>query len=173
MRALPRLAVLAVVILGCVGCDQVTKTLAQASLQGRESVSLLGGAVRLAYVENPGAFLSLGAELPAGARLWLFVVLGGVALATMLGAALTQRTLGVAEVLAIGLLVGGGAGNVIDRLSLGFVRDFVQAGAWHLQTGVFNLADVAITTGTLLLAGTALWRAAPGRRPGGGLGEDG
>ena len=50
---------------------------------------------------------------------------------------------------------------MIDRLSLGFVRDFVQAGVWHLQTGVFNVADVAITTGTVLLASAMLRRTRP------------
>ena len=158
MRILRKLSLLAAVMLGCVGCDQTTKTLAQASLSGQDPIMFFNGVLRLAYAENPGAFLSIGSEFPVGFRFWLFVAGGALGLAVLLVAALRDRTLQVPQVLALGLVIGGGCGNLIDRLNLGFVRDFMQLEVWYFRTGVFNLADLAITTGSLLLLTAAFWQ---------------
>ncbi len=164
MKALRKLATLAFVILGCIGCDQATKTLARASLHGQDPITFLNGILRLTYAENPGAFLSIGSGLPVGLRFWLFVGLAGAGLAVLLVVSLRDRTLRFPHVLALGLVIGGGCGNLIDRLRLGVVRDFMQVGGWYLRTGVFNVADAAITTGTLLLLTAAFWRPASSGR---------
>jgi signal peptidase II len=152
--------VLALVVT-CVGCDQVTKALAEEHLAGRPPVLMLGGALRLLYAENTGAFLSLGSGLPEAARLWIFVVITGAVLGLLLVYGLTHRdSLRPFEVVALALVVGGGIGNLIDRIALGLVRDFLFLGVGVLRTGVFNVADMAITGGALLMLG-GLWR---GRR---------
>ncbi len=164
MKALPKLATLAFVIMGCIGCDQATKTWAQASLHSQDPITFLSGVLRLTYAENPGAFLSIGSGLPVEFRFWLFVALGGAGLAVLLVVSLKREALRFPHVLALGLVIGGGCGNLIDRLSLGVVRDFMQVGAGYLRTGVFNVADAAITTGSLLLLAAAFWRPASGGR---------
>src|SRR5882672_10120769 len=73
MKSVRRLFLLASVTVSCVSCDQVTKSLAGSELAGRPAVSLLGDTIRLSYAENPGGFLSLGAELAEPLRSWLFV----------------------------------------------------------------------------------------------------
>ncbi|HEX5044639.1 MAG TPA: signal peptidase II [Candidatus Polarisedimenticolaceae bacterium] len=139
-------------MLACVGCDQATKALAAEHLAGRPPVLLLGGAFRLLYAENTGAFLSLGSGLPETLRLWIFVVVTGLVLALLLAYALTHRdTLRPWEMLALALVVGGGIGNLLDRVFLGLVRDFLFLGVGRLRTGVFNVADMAITGGALLM----------------------
>jgi signal peptidase II len=139
-------------MLACVGCDQATKALAAEHLAGRPPVLLLGGAFRLLYAENTGAFLSLGSGLPETLRLWIFVVITGLVLALLLAYALTHRhTLRPWEMLALALVVGGGIGNLLDRVFLGLVRDFLFLGVGRLRTGVFNVADMAITGGALLM----------------------
>jgi signal peptidase II len=115
--------------------DQVTKVLAARLLDGREPVELVGGVLSLHYAENPGAFLSLGAGLsPQSAR---------------------DKSAGLTRAVAVTLIVAGGVGNVIDRIAMGVVRDFAIVGVpsvpW-LRTGVFNVADLGITTGVVLLA---------------------
>jgi len=114
------------------------------------ALDFMNGTLRLVYVENPGAFLSLGAGLSAEWRFWLFVVFSGLMLAAFVWLAL--RTDGTwPHLSAFALLIGGGCGNLIDRASLGFVRDFAQVQVGYLQTGVFNLGDASIMIGCLLL----------------------
>jgi signal peptidase II len=139
-------------MVACVGCDQATKALAAEHLAGRPPILLLGGALRLLYAENTGAFLSLGSGLPETLRLWIFVIITGLVLALLLAYAITHRdTLRPWEMLALALVVGGGIGNLLDRVFLGLVRDFLFLGVGRLRTGVFNVADMAITGGALLM----------------------
>jgi signal peptidase II len=150
-RAL-RMSLVAAVLLCSVGCDQVAKTLARASLAASAPVSLLDDFVRLELAQNRGAFLSLGEGLPAAARYLLFVVLVGGALALTLIFTLRLRGAGPMQLVALSLLTGGGLGNLIDRvLHDGAVVDFVSVGIGPLRTGIFNVADAAITLGVLLL----------------------
>jgi signal peptidase II len=148
-----RLALLLVATLLCVGCDQATKAVARDSLAGRETISLLGGAIRFEYAENTGAFLSLGASLPDELRSLLFV--GGTSLIVvgLLVAMAWGRNGSPAGSLGLSFLAGGAVGNLIDRLAYdGAVIDFVSIGLGGLRTGIFNLADVAITMGVTLVA---------------------
>jgi signal peptidase II len=147
----------------CAGCDQAVKTIAAASFRGTGSITLLGGILRFTYAENPGAFLSLGAGLHPGLRFWLFVVLGAAALAAAMALAFRNKS-GWLHLFAAALVIGGGCGNLIDRVSLGFVRDFAQIQLWDFRTGIFNLADAAIMLGCFFLLIRPRWRAGALRR---------
>lgn len=141
---------LMLMLLSCVGCDQATKILAKSHLSSRLPMEYLNGAVRIQYAENTGAFLSLGAELPEQARFLLFVVLVGPILILGLAFAFKSDQLTPAQKMGMILAVGGGLGNLIDRIAHGAVVDFVSLGIGPLRTGIFNLADVAITAGLVL-----------------------
>ena len=69
-----RFLILSLVLFFCVGCDQITKYTAKQFLPSNSMISFGGDTVRLQYVENTGAFLSLGAELPADIRYLVFTV---------------------------------------------------------------------------------------------------
>jgi signal peptidase II len=60
--------------------------------------------------------------------------------------------------IALGAVVGGAIGNVIDRVRFGAVVDFVDASAWGWHWYVFNIADAAIVCGVLALVADALFR---------------
>lgn len=137
-------------LLSCVGCDQATKILAKSHLASRLPMEYLNGAVRIQYAENTGAFLSLGANLPEEARFILFVLLVGPILITGLAFAFRSDRMTPAQKMGLILAVGGGMGNLIDRIAHGAVVDFVSLGIGPLRTGIFNLADVAITAGLVL-----------------------
>lgn len=139
--------------LGTISCDHATKLLARRTLEHAPPVTLLAGAVRLQYAENAGAFLSLGSEWPPALRLALFALGNGVVL---LGLALyAWRRVGSLrtwELLALSLLVAGGVSNLLDRVVRGgVVTDFLNLGLGPVRTGIFNVADVAITIGALAL----------------------
>jgi len=150
MRYSLRLLLSALVVVAFVGCDQATKALAREALASSPPVSLLGGAVRFQYTENPGAFLSLGAGLSPQWRFLLGVVFSGAALAALAVFLLRSTSLSAVQRMGLGLVVAGGLGNLVDRLANdGRVVDFVSLGIGSLRTGIFNVADVAITAGVL------------------------
>lgn len=147
------LAVLAGVIL--VG-DVLTKILGVATLEGREPVELLGGAVYLVLVRNPGAAFSL-----ATGYTWLLTLVAMAVVVVIVRIARRLRSTGWA--VALGLVLGGALGNLSDRIFRspgplqGHVVDTVSLFApdgsvWP----VFNLADSAIVTGGVLLVVLAL-----------------
>lgn len=133
--------------------DRVTKLLAATLLAGYPAIDLLGGTVKLVYQENRGAMLGLGAELPEPVRFWVFTVLIGILLVGLAGYALFRGGIRIADLLAASLVIGGGGGNMIDRIVFhGAVVDFVTIGAGAFRTGVFNVADIAIIAGVAVFA---------------------
>jgi signal peptidase II len=129
-------------------------------------ISYLSGLLRLQYVENPGAFLSAGANLPEGGRFWVFTIFTGLGLAGLLLFVATSRRLNLTQVIALSLMIGGGAGNLIDRIfNHGAVIDFLNLGVGSLRTGVFNAADVQIVVGITVLLLQGLQPAKPSSSP--------
>ena len=141
--------VFAVVI--TIGCDRVTKHVATTTLAGTPDRSYLGDTVRVVYAENAGGFLGIGADLPAPARTALFTFATGLALIA-LGVLVTRNHWNGVAALGVSLFVAGGASNWFDRLADGSVVDFLNVGIGPLRTGIFNVADIAITVGVALFA---------------------
>jgi signal peptidase II len=156
LRSRTRLASL-LLLTSTIGCDQVSKEIASRLLAGRADIAVLRGALRLRLAENRGAFLSGGRGLPEAARFAVFVVIVGGALLVGVGILLSSKRLSMLSRAGLALLLGGGLGNLADRLVRGQVIDFVMLRIGPLQTGVFNLADVAIIAGAILL----LWSRKP------------
>jgi signal peptidase II len=157
MSRIVRLSLVLVIIVGCVGCDRATKHIARQTLSSSPPISLLGDSVRFEYVENSGAFLGLGSNLPSIARVILFVILSGAGLLVALGYIFRVDGLELLPTIGLSLLAGGGVGNLADRVANnGAVTDFVRLGIGPLRTGIFNMADVAIVAGVLALG---LWSA--------------
>ncbi len=151
MRGSLRLITVLFVLLVSVGGDQAAKGLAKAALSSQPPVSLLSGIVTLQYAENAGAFLSLGAGLPAPVRTILLVIFAGALLVGALVYILRARSLTPMQCVALSLVAGGGLGNLIDRLLHdGRVVDFVILSAGPLHTGIFNVADLVLVGGLIL-----------------------
>lgn len=144
-----RLALLGAVV-STIGCDRLTKHVASTTLPEGQVHSYLADTIRLVYVENPGGFLGLGADLPVTWRMALFTVITG---AILLGTAATAARLRLRgwPLVGVSLLVAGGASNWIDRVLRGSVVDFLNVGVGPLRTGVFNVADMAIMLGAAVL----------------------
>ena len=150
LRAMRRIWLLGLLVL-VLACDQATKIAARANLRGASPRE--HGVLTLVYAENPGAFLSLGASLPPVARRVIFDGLVTVGLAVAAWFLFTGRVHGGGDDVALALIVAGGVGNLIDRMRFGgHVTDFLYMHAGPLHTGVFNVADMAITGGVLWLA---------------------
>lgn len=139
-------------LLSCVGCDQATKTVAREHLPRNEIMSFAGDIVRLQYVENKGAFLGMGDSLSRKAREIIFTMGAGVIVVVLLGYLFVTSSMVPTTTMALSLMCSGGLGNVIDRVAYdGHVIDFLNLGVGGFRTGIFNIADVAIMAGMLLL----------------------
>lgn len=148
-----RRAIVLLIPLLCIVVDQLSKQVARQRLLGLPASEHLGGILRIAYAENPGAFLSLGANLPHELR---FVVFTVFVIALLIGLFVFAWRMAddtpMLVVVAIALVIGGGVSNLIDRLANdGRVVDFMQLSLGPLHTGVFNVADVAIMFGLGLM----------------------
>ena len=141
----------------CVGCDQITKDVARHQLAFEPPQSWLHDTIRLEYAENTGAFLSFGGDFSRKLRVVLFQVvptLGLVVLTCVLFATPTPFL----PAIAWSLVLSGGVGNLLDRMLYdGRVVDFMNLGIGGFRTGIFNVADVCITIGVLLLIAQAVW----------------
>jgi signal peptidase II len=155
-----RCLTLAVMLVLLVGCDQASKQYATLNWQHTAAapITFLGETFEIRYAENPGAFLSLFANLPEQARTLLLTVMNGVILAGVAVVLLFRSGWDRWSFTALGLLLAGGIGNLIDRVWLGgVVIDFMVidlgglTGIRWLKTGIFNVADIAITAGFLML----------------------
>ena len=152
MKLVKRVIVIILVSLACAGCDQGTKLLASNYLPKNETFSYLYDTVRIVYTENTGAFLGLGELLPENTRFILFTVLVGFFLASLFIYLTYNSKLNLLSVTGLSLILGGGASNLYDRITNeGAVIDFLNIGVGAIRTGIFNVADMAIMLGAVLV----------------------
>lgn len=138
-----------VLILVGVGLDQLTKYLVVSNMALHESIDIIPGVFRFTYIQNDGAaFGSLD-----NAR-WVFMVLSIVAIIGILVYMFWKKPQDKLMLSALILIVSGGIGNMIDRIALGYVIDFIDFCAFpKIWMWVFNVADsfVCIGAGLLIL----------------------
>jgi len=109
--------------------------------------------VRLQYALNPGGFLSLGGALPESWRFWCFSIASSGVMLAFAGLLLARgKSMTPTAFVALALVLGGGIGNLIDRWTQnGLVTDFLNLGIGPVRTGIFNIADMALCLGALIL----------------------
>lgn len=134
--------------------DCGTKRLAEEHLTPHVPLEVMGDVLRFTLAFNPG--VAFGLTLGSAPR-WVFVMLSLVALAMLAGIYVTSGGSGRIRTLGLALVCGGAVGNLIDRVRspLGVV-DFIDVGLAGHRWWTFNLADMGITIGALILAWTFL-----------------
>jgi len=142
-----RLALVVIIVLINIGWDQFTKQLAREQLISVGQLSYLGDFFRFSYVENKGAFLSLGAGLSGQLRYWALLILPLALLTGLLAYTIFSGHVSRWQAVAFSFIIGGGISNVYDRILYGQVVDFMNLGLGSLRTGIFNFADVSIMIG--------------------------
>jgi signal peptidase II len=144
-------AIVAVVV----ALDRLTKQVVQMRMELYDRIEILGDAVRLTYIRNPGA--AFGIHAGPNSR-YIFLGISIIALGILAALYRVTPAADRLRLTAIALIAGGAVGNIIDRLMSGAgVVDFVDVGLGDLRWPVFNVADMAVTTGALVLA-LSLWR---------------
>lgn len=136
-----------VIILGCIGIDQITKLIARKSLQGKPSVPVIKDFFHFTYVENRG-----GAWGAFSGKLWLFIIITVFALGLMF---YLMKDFDIVNnklySISICLIIAGAIGNFIDRIVFKYVTDFLDFYIFGYDFPVFNVADICITIGVAML----------------------
>ncbi len=134
-----------------VGCDQVSKTVVRQNIDYYEHINIIKNHLFLTKVENTGAFLSTGENLPEFIKVILLTVLPLLVLGYGLYYLFKETNLPRVSQLGVSFLIGGGIGNIFDRIKFGSVTDFLHIDFIIFRTGVFNFADVSIMFGIGIL----------------------
>ena len=130
-----------------VALDQVTKLMAVKLLAPVGSVNVIPGVFRLTYVENEGAAFGMFSD-----HRWVFMVISTLAIAALIIYLWKFPPDSRLACVSLSFIVGGGIGNMIDRVCLGYVVDFIDFCAFpNLWKWVFNIADSAVCIGTGML----------------------
>ena len=139
--------------------DQLTKWWISSTMSRGESRSVIGDFFRLTYVHNDGA--AFGLDL--GGR-WAFVIVT-IAVALFIVFSYSRAERRPLPRWALALVLGGAMGNLVDRIRLGEVIDFLQFGVAGVYWPIFNVADIGVSVGVGLLA-LHLFRKEPSAEPG-------
>lgn len=149
-----RLALFLPVVIGLVGADRLTKSIAERFLVLYVPRDVWGDTLRWTLVYNPGA--AFGLHLGPWSR-WIFLALTVGALVILANLYRATRDGDHWRTLAISLVTAGAIGNLIDRvISPRGVVDFIDVGIGTARWPTFNVADMAVSTGAILLA-LVLW----------------
>ncbi len=138
------------IIIAGIYLDQLTKWLAVTSLKNNPSYPIWKGVLHFTYVENTGAAFGM----MKGYR-WLFMIVSTVAIVGMLLYIFIKRPQNRLLGAAIALIVSGGIGNMIDRIMLGYVVDFIDFTI--INFAVFNFADSLVCIGAALMIACILF----------------
>ena len=134
-----------------IACDQVTKNVAREEISDTDRIEVLGKNLMLMKVENKGAFLGLGKDLPMWLKNVLLLGLPAIVMVGLFFYLLFNNKLSRNTVVALAFIVGGGIGNLYDRILYGSVTDFLFMDFELFRTGIFNMADVSVMVGTGLI----------------------
>jgi len=139
------LYILIPVFVGIIVFDLLTKEFIAEAMMGEGNKSFISGLINFTYVENNGAAWNMF----AGNRVFL-IIISFVFVALLGFFYFLERKNGALFHIGAGLIFGGAIGNLVDRIFIGFVRDFIQFDFWK-DFPVFNIADAALTIGVVLV----------------------
>ncbi len=126
-----------------IAVDRVTKNWAVEALADGD-IAVIDNVLYFRYTENTGVAFSMFSD-----NRWVLVGVTSVMLIVALAFFLSGKIKDKAELFALSLIIAGGVGNLIDRLSLGYVIDFIDVRIIHFA--IFNVADMCITVGAFLV----------------------
>ena len=131
--------------------DQITKIWVDRTMSLYESTPIVPGFLDLHYIRNTGAAFGFLSGSHAGFRIPFFILVSSVAIGIILFLFYKLEESEVMMPLALSLVLGGAIGNLIDRIRLGEVIDFILFHYKAFQYPSFNVADIGITVGVTLL----------------------
>ncbi|MBC3847414.1 signal peptidase II [Winogradskyella echinorum] len=135
-----------------IAIDQISKIIVRSTLTFKKSVDVIGEYFQLIWVENEGAFLGMGSDMNPTLKLIFLLILPTLVLGYVIYYIFKTKELDRLSLIAFCCIIGGGIANVFDRIVFKQVTDFffIDLGG-VFKTGIFNVADLSVTTGMLIL----------------------
>ena len=141
-----------IIILLSIACDQISKVWARNNLESYTEKNIVGEVFSLIKVENTGAFLGMGSELSETLRVLLLIILPVIVLVSITVYTYIDKSLDKISIIGFSFIIGGGISNIFDRIIFGSVTDFLYLNFGGIfKTGIFNVADLWVTTGMILI----------------------
>ncbi|WP_456439620.1 signal peptidase II, partial [Psychroserpens sp.] len=144
-----------------IAIDQISKVIVRANIRLRtdidrgERINVIGDEFIMMNVENTGAFLGMGSDMSDTFRIIFLLILPTLVLAYLIYYIIVNKTLDKLSTIALSCIAGGGIANVFDRIAFGKVTDFFYIDLGSVfKTGIFNVADMSVTFGMLVLVYT-------------------
>lgn len=132
-----------ILVLGVIVFDQISKYFIQTNMDLNDSIAIIEGLFSITYIQNTGAAFSL----LQGKTMILIIIQMLVVLAIVIYVSIKKNMLRRTLIVSLALIVGGGVGNLIDRVHYGYVIDFLHFHFWP----IFNVADISVCVGCGLL----------------------
>lgn len=130
-----------------VAMDQISKYLVNLMIPVNGSTELIPGFFSLQHVRNDGAAMGI-----LDGHRWIFMTFTVIIIVASVFFLCSGKVKNHWGILSISMIIGGGIGNMIDRVLLGEVIDFFAFNFWGFEFWIFNVADIFVTCGTILLA---------------------
>ena len=132
--------------------DQLSKIWIRANIIPYNDINIISDYFIITNVENSGAFLGLGSEFPPMIKKILLLALPVIVLISVLIYLFKDKSLDKISIVGFSVIIGGGIGNIYDRFLYGSVTDFLFIDLGGIfKTGIFNIADLSVTTGMILI----------------------
>jgi signal peptidase II len=149
---LSRTAFIAILIVINIALDQVSKIWVRAKVEPFSEASIIGDVFTLHNVENTGAFLGMGSDLTQPWKTIFLLIIPITVLGLVVIHIIKDKAIDKMSLIGFCCIIGGGIANVFDRFAYGSVTDFLHIDlGGKLRTGIFNIADVSVTTGMIMI----------------------
>lgn len=147
-----RNSLITIIIFFSIVFDQISKFWIRNNFDSYIEHSIVTDIFTLIKVENTGAFLGMGSELSEIPRILLLIVLPIIVLISITIYTYIDKSLDKISIIGFSLIIGGGIGNIFDRIVYGSVTDFLYLNFGGIfKTGIFNVADFSVTTGMVMI----------------------
>ena len=150
-KRLLKICISLLLIVSNISCDQITKEKAREEICENETISVIEDHFILTKVENTGAALSAGEHLTPNLKIVFLQVLPLLVLLFLFIYIVHNKKISKLNLVGFSFIIGGGIGNIYDRILFNSVTDFMYLEYGALHTGIFNMADVSVVVGTLFI----------------------
>ena len=135
-----------------IAIDQISKVWVRSSIELKDVIEIIGDKFILTNVYNTGAFLGMGSDMNPVLKTIFLSILPTLVLGYVIYYIIKTKELDRLSLIAFCCIIGGGIANVFDRIAYGKVTDFffIDLGG-IFKTGIFNVADLSVTTGMIML----------------------
>ena len=150
-KKLIRNLLIIMILISNISCDQISKNIVRQKIEYNTQINIISKYLILTKVENTGAFLGLGESIPRPIYILLMIVLPLIVIGYALYYLMKRNNVSKLLIIGISFAVGGGLGNILDRILYGSVTDFLYFDFVLFHTGIVNIADISVTIGFFMI----------------------